>query len=91
MPSTREVVASAARDDPERNLGARQHAADLADQPVAAHHHRDLAVARLARLVDRVLERLGLDCSVRDASPLERALELRQRLERPPACGGGVD
>ena len=45
----------------------------------------------LARLVDRVLERLGPDGAVRDASPLERALELGQRLERPPACGGGVD
>ena len=73
-----EIVASAARDDPKRNLGAGEHAADLADQPVAAHHHRDLTVARgLARLVDRVLERLGPHGAVRDASPLERALELR--------------
>jgi hypothetical protein len=41
--------------------------------------------------VDRVLERLGPDGAVRDASFLERALELGQQLEHPPARGGGVD
>ena len=55
-----EVVAAAAGDDPQRRLGARHRAADRADQPVAAHHHRQLAaVDRAQRLLDAVLEALG--------------------------------
>ena len=53
----REVVAAAAGEDPHRRLAARQRAADLADQPVAAHHHRHLAgVGGAQGLLDTVLE-----------------------------------
>jgi class 3 adenylate cyclase len=41
--------------------------------------------------VDRVLERLGLEGAVRDAAGRERALDLGQQLQRPPAAGGGID
>jgi class 3 adenylate cyclase len=41
--------------------------------------------------VDRVFERLGLDGAVRDAAGSERALDLGQQLQRPPAAGGGID
>jgi class 3 adenylate cyclase len=38
-----------------------------------------------------MLERLGLDGPVRDAARRERALDLGQQLQRPPAAGGGID
>jgi hypothetical protein len=41
--------------------------------------------------VDRVFERLGLDGAVRDTAGSERALDLGQQLQRPPAAGGGID
>ena len=79
-----EVVAAAAGDDPQRRLGAGHRAADRADQPVAAHHHRDLAgLDRPQRLLDAVLEALGALHAEDDPARVERLLDPRQQLQRP--------
>ena len=87
-----EVVAAPAGDDPERRLGAGHRAADRADQPVAAHHHRHLAgLDRPQRLLDPVLEALGALHAEVDPARVERLLDPRQQLQRLAAGRGGVD
>ncbi len=58
-----------------------------ADQAVAADHHRDLAgFDRAQRLLDAVLEAPGALDPEDDPARVERLLDPRQQLQRPPAA-----
>jgi hypothetical protein len=90
--NAREIVAAAAGEDSHHAVGLRQCAPDLADEAVAAHHDRNVALLRgLPGLRDPVLEALGANDAIGDRPALELALDLGQQLQRPPAGRMRVD
>ena len=87
-----EIVSAPAGDDAHRDAGVRELAADLPDEPVAAHHDHGLAaLGRLARLLATVLDVLREDHSVVDPAVGKRCLRLRQELACAPTARGGID
>ncbi len=88
----REIVAAAARDHAEGHRAARQRASDLADETVAAEHHRNLAAPGCGHgLRAAVLESRRHDQVVAQPMRLQGGFHRRQNLRSPAAAGGGVD
>ena len=90
--AAREVVAAAAGEDPDRRVPAGERAADLADQPVAAHDHGQLpGLVRRQRLLDPVLEAARDHGPEADPRRGQRLFGVREQRLAAPAPRGGID
>ena len=88
----REVVAATSRDHTQRRRRPGERAADLADQPVAAHDDRNITrLRRLDRLPATVLDALGEHEPILEPGLGQRPLGVGEQLLRAAAAGHGVD
>ena len=87
-----QVVPAPARNHAEARPRPGEHAADLPDEAVAAHHDRHLTrLPGRSRLTAAVLDALGEHAAKLDPASAQRALRCGEQLADTPAAGRGVD